>query len=190
MSISNQQYQQIISRAECIYTQQQVDQALNEMAQQMNEQLAEDRPIFCCVMRGALVVMGQLLPRLSFPLQIDYLHTSRYRGTTEGGELYWLVKPHMDLNDRTIVLVEDILDRGVTLAQVKDYCLKAGAARVYTAALLDKKQARLSDGVIDVLDFHALPVPNRFLIGCGLDYKELFRNLLGVYALADVDVPK
>lgn len=180
--MNNQEYQAIINHLDCIYDQQHIYAALDQMAAEMNQQLAGKNPIFLCVMNGAVITMGQLLPRLELPLKIDYIHTSRYRKGTKGGELYWLAKPHFDLNERCIVLVEDIIDTGITLAKVKEYCFKAGAKEVYTAALIDKPEARSEEG-IESVDFHSLKVPNKFVIGFGLDYQEYFRNLPGIYVM-------
>lgn len=180
--MNDKQYNDVLNNLKCIYDQKQIYVALDKMADEMNKKLRGKDCLFFCVMNGAVITMGQLLPRLDFPLKVDYIHTSRYRGKTKGGELYWLAKPHFDLNKRCVVLIEDIIDTGITLAKIKDYCFKAGASEVYTAALIDKPEARDTDGV-QAVDFHSLQVPNQYAVGFGLDFEEYFRNLPGIYVI-------
>lgn len=129
--------------------------------------------------------MGNLLPRLDIHLEVDYIHATRYRGATSGGELSWRAEPSVSLEGRTVVIVDDILDEGVTLKAIIDYCYEKGAKNVLTAILLDKKKPRLVEGV-DKADFCALDVePEHYVFGYGMDYEEYLRNVPGIYAVAD-----
>lgn len=195
MSLLPEEVTGMMSRARCLFDQTQVEAALDKMALAITEKLSDKNPVFLFVMNGAVIAMGQLMTRLNFPLEVDYIHASRYRGEyidnnaeTRGGDLKWYAKPRTDLKARTVVLVEDILDTGLTLAALVDHCRQEGATDVYTAALVDKDHPR-SEGGVQNLDFAGLHAPDEFLIGYGLDYQEYFRNLPGIYVLADEDIP-
>lgn len=172
----------LLSKSECLYDQKAIDQAIDRVAQEMNEKLADKNPLLLCVMNGAVIFTGQLATRLTFPLQIDYVHVTRYQGEIEGREIHWVAEPSVDVKDRTIVIVEDILDLGLTLAAVKQHCQAHGAKEVYCAALIDKKRSRAIGGV-ERCDFTGLFVEDRFLLGYGLDYKGFLRNVPGIYAV-------
>ena len=167
--------------AELIHDPIAVECALNAMAKKINARLADKDPLVLCVMIGGLIPAGMLLPRLSFPLQVDYIHASRYRGATAGGTLHWLRKPQRSFTGRTLLLIDDILDEGITLAQIIDYCRQAGAKEVHTAVLVEKQ---LSDRQAPIkADFCELTVPDRYVFGYGMDHDEYHRNCDGIYAL-------
>jgi hypoxanthine phosphoribosyltransferase len=126
------------------------------------------------------VFAGQLLPRLDFPLEFDYLHVTRYRGKTQGGAIEWRVLPGKSVAGRTLLVIDDILDEGETLYATRQKLLEMGAARVYTAVLADK-EIRKTKPV--QADFVGLKVPDRFVFGCGMDAYGLWRNLPEIRAL-------
>ena len=170
--------------AKCIYTANQVEAALDCMAIEMEATIADTNPIFLCVVIGGIVTLGKLLPRLSFQLQVDYIHCTRYNGKTSGQDtLTWLAKPTCNLKDRTVVLVDDILDGGVTLSALKNYCNEQQADKVYTAVLVDKFTQR-EPGGLSQADFSGLKVPNEYVFGFGMDYKTYLRNARGIYAVS------
>lgn len=171
-------------KGRCLHTEAEVKAAISTMAAEMTKELACAVPIFLCVMNGAVIFMGQLLTQLNFPLQINYIHATRYQGEIEGRELHWRAEPTIALKDRIIVVVEDILDTGLTLAAVKQYCIDNGAKKVYTAALVDKQHPR-EPGGIEKCNFTGLVVENKFLYGYGLDYKDFLRNEAGIYAVEE-----
>jgi hypoxanthine phosphoribosyltransferase len=168
--------------AVCLHTIEEIETAINKVAKEMNEQLVGKNPLFLCVMNGAVIFMGHLVTRLNFPLQMDYVHASRYQGEMNGGKLCWFSKPSVPLKGRTVILVEDILDTGATLASIKQYCHEQEAEAVYMAALIDKDHPRVEGGV-EKCDFTGLYVEDKFLIGYGLDYQGYFRNLPGIFAV-------
>ncbi len=172
---------EVFSEADCLHTREAVEAALAHMASAINAELEGRDPLLLCIMNGGLVTAGKLLPRLSFPLQVDYLHATRYRGDTSGGQVEWLVKPRTPLKDRCVLLVDDILDEGRTLAAIQAYCREAGAAAVYTAVLVDKLHERKHPGAR--ADFIGLEVEDRYVFGFGMDYKEYLRNAPGIYAV-------
>lgn len=161
----------------------QVEAALDSMAAAITAKLSHCNPLVLCVINGGIIATGKLLPRLGFPLNLDSVHASRYRNATSGSEIHWLFKPTTPLTDRTVLVVDDILDEGHTLHAIVDYCREQGAATVYTAALFDKQL-----GIVKpiVADFVGLSVANHYLFGYGMDYKGYLRNAPGVYACKDV----
>jgi hypoxanthine phosphoribosyltransferase len=175
--------QLVLKTSRCLYSKTQVEQALDKMAQSMHDRLSTSNPVFLCVVVGGLIPLGNLLPRLDFPLEVDYVHVTRYRGKTKGGDLLWKAKQSCSLKDRTVVVVDDILDSGLTLKAIVDYCWEEGAKEVFTAALVDKSSARQAGG-LEKADFIGLNVENHYVFGYGMDYKEYLRNAPGIYAVA------
>lgn len=182
MDITPAQAKQAMTEADELYSAAAVNQALDIMAQQITAKLGDKNPLVLCIMNGGVIVTGHLLTRLQFPLQQDYLHASRYRGATSGSKtVSWLHKPETPLADRHVLLVDDILDEGYTLREIISWCETQGAASVHSAVLADKQHDRRIDGL--ACDFHALKLPDRYVFGCGMDYKKYWRNAHGVYAV-------
>lgn len=170
---------QVQATADLLYSEQQVEAALDDMAAQINQTLAETSPLVLCVMNGGVVAAGKLLTRLTMPLTVDAIHASRYQNQTSGGSIEWILKPSASLTDRTVLLVDDILDEGITLVALIEYCLAQGAKAVYSAVLVDK----ILDHAKPIkADFVGLQVANRYLFGYGMDYKGYLRNAAGIYA--------
>ncbi len=174
--------QQVLAQAQCIYDRVRVDKALDQLAVRVTLSLAEANPVLVCVMTGGLMFAGDLLARLHFPLQLDYLHATRYREQTRGAELHWLALPRLDLQGRVVLLLDDILDEGLTLAAASARLTEMGAAQVQTAVLVEKM--RPTPKPIQA-DYVALQAPDLYLFGRGMDYKGYWRNLDAIYAVAD-----
>lgn len=175
--------QEILSKAECLHDMDAINQGLDKMATAITHKLKDSNPLVLCVMIGALIPMGHLLTRLNFPLEVDYIHATRYRGTTRGGDLHWLVEPRQSLKNRTVLIVDDIMDGGLTLAAIIDYCKQSGAKDVYSAVMVNKIRDR-EEGVTQEPDFKGLDTEDRYLFGFGLDYEEYLRNVPGIYAVS------
>lgn len=173
--------QQVMAEAELLHTPDDVEKALDRMATDITEKLAEKNPLILCLMIGGVVPAGMLIPKLDFPLEIDYIHATRYRGETSGSDIKWLKNPDISLRDRTLLLIDDILDEGITLAEIIQECKKRGAADIYTAVLVDKQLNRTR--LLEKADFTGLTVPNRYVFGYGMDYKGYLRNAPGIYAV-------
>ena len=181
--IDTDKYQQALKDADCLYNKDSVEQAIAQMATDITAKLEATNPLILPVMVGGVVLAGKLLPLLPFPLQVDYIHATRYRSTTAGSELEWKKQPGKSLTDRTILLVDDILDEGITLAAIIDYCQQQGAKAIYTAVLADKQLNKKRP--INKADFTGLEVPDLYVFGYGMDYEEYHRNVDGIYALRD-----
>ncbi len=172
----------VFAKATCLYSKNEVDAALDRMSTAISYRLAHTNPVFLCVVVGGIVALGNLLPRLDFPLEVDYVHATRYQKTTSGKELTWKAYPETSLKGRTVVVVDDILDRGVTLAAIVEYCQQQGAAEVLSAVLVDK-DARVPEGLPSA-DFAGLQIEDHFVFGFGMDYKGYLRNAPGIYMVA------
>lgn len=171
---------QVLEEADCLYNQAEVEQQLDRMAQEITARHEHSNPIFLCVMTGAMVPAGHLLTRLNFPLELDYIHATRYAGKTTGGELAWETEPLISFQDREIIVFDDILDEGVTLAAIVDYCQQQGARNVYTAVLVEKNHDR-KHGI--AADYVGLEIEDRYVFGYGMDYHGYLRNVPGIYAV-------
>ncbi len=174
--------QNIQASADLLHSEQEVEAALDKMAEQINFLLADRNPLVLCVMNGGIVVAGKLIPRLTMPLNIDAINASRYQNQISGGSIEWVLKPGASLKNRTVLIIDDVLDEGITLAAICQYCIEQGATSVYTAVLIDKMLDH--DKPIQA-DFVGLEVENRYLFGYGMDYKGYLRNAPGIYACKD-----
>lgn len=157
-----------------------VNDAVTRIATELNQALHDAYPLVLCVMRGALVFAGQLLPQLDFPLEVDTLDVTRYGDATHGGELIFRAMPAADAAGRTVLLLDDILDQGVTLAALRDRLLAQGATRVLIAVFAVKQSGR--DKPV-AADFFGVSLPDRYVFGFGMDVHGCWRNLPAVYAL-------
>lgn len=178
--------QTILEEATCLYSFTEVNEALDRMANEITHKLKEANPLILCVMTGALITTGHLVTRLHFPLEIDYIHVTRYRGTTRGGDLHWLVEPRNSLKDRTVIIVDDIMDGGLTLSAIMDYCKQGGAKEIYSAVMVSKNRTR-EPGVNFEPTFVGVTTEDKYLFGFGLDYEEYLRNVPGIYAVNTIE---
>lgn len=173
---------EVYEKSSCLFTTHEVEAAMDRMAINIHEVLQDENPILLCVMVGGLVLLGNLLPRLDFPLEVDYVHATRYRGETTGGELHWKVRPTSSLAGRTVLVVDDILDGGITLASIIDEINTLGAKKVYSAVLVDKYSKRVPNG-LKAADFVGLQIEDHFIFGYGMDYNEYLRNAPGIFVV-------
>jgi hypoxanthine phosphoribosyltransferase len=167
--------------AELIHDHATLRSAIARVGGEIGHALAGDSAVFLSVMQGGLIFAGQLATEIDAELEFDYVHATRFRGTTTGGELQWLRRPTSSLAGRTILLADDILDEGHTLKAIRDWCLAEGAARVLLAVLCEKRHGRTVAGLS--ADFVGVEVPDRYVFGYGMDFHEQGRNLPAIYAL-------
>lgn len=181
-NITAQQAWQVLQQADLLHPPQNVDAAIARMAKQITAALADRDPLLVCVMTGGVVPFGKLLPLLHFPFQIDYVHATRYGKQLQGGQLQWLSGPHQPVKGRVILLVDDILDEGTTLAGIEARYRAEGATDVQKAVLVLKNRPR----PLDIrAEYVGLEVPDRYVFGYGMDYKGYLRNAPGIYAEAE-----
>ncbi len=175
----------IRQRAEILHSPVAVEQAVRRMAQAVTAELGGKDPLLLCVMNGAVIPTAMLMLHLDFPLRLDYVHATRYRGETSGGELHWKQHPAQPLQGEDLLIVDDIFDEGTTLAMIADYCREQGARSVRSAVLVEKQRRRSTSYRPD---FVGLQVEDRYVFGAGMDYKEYLRNMPAIYAVADEDL--
>jgi hypoxanthine phosphoribosyltransferase len=172
----------ILDQAELIYSAEEIDSALRRLAQEITEALSDTHPLVLSVMGGAVVFTGKLLPMLNFPLDFDYVHVSRYGSKTRGGELDWKVSPRENVSGRVVLVLDDILDEGQTMAGIRERVLAEGAQGFYSAVFCDKtikKEKPIR------ADFVGLSLPDRYVFGFGMDVHGAWRNLPAIYALRE-----
>lgn len=182
MSIPNK-IEAVYKQSTCLFTANEVEAALDRMSITIHQQLHDKNPIIICVMIGGMVPMANLLLRLNFPLEVDYVHATRYRGEITGGELHWKVRPSQDVKGRTVLVVDDILDGGETLAAILHEIKEMGAEEVYSAVLVDKHHKRTEKG-LQKADFVGLEVDDHYIFGYGMDYNEYLRNAPGIFVVS------
>ena len=157
-----------------------VEAALARLAGEISGRLSSAYPLVLIVMGGAVVFAGQLLPRLRFPLDFDYVHVTRYGSATEGASVEWRVAPSAIVKGRAVLVLDDILDGGHTLVAIREKLRVLGAASFQCAVLVEKKLARPKP---IQPDFVGLQIPDRFVFGCGMDAKGFWRNLPEIRAM-------
>lgn len=174
--------QAMLANAELIHSEAVVQGAVDDVAVAIRARLSDKYPLVLCVMTGGVVFCGKLLTQLDFPLDFDYLHATRYGPETQGGKISWRSAPWTSVKGRTVLVVDDILDEGVTLAAVKESLRRMGADEVLTAVFADKLNGKQKP---ITADFVGLTVPDRFVFGFGMDAGGAWRNLPAVYAMKD-----
>ncbi len=181
MTLSIDEIVKIHDEADCLATADQLDAALTTMATELTRDLADKQPLVLSIMNGGLIPTSQLILKLNFPLELDYLHATRYGDATQGAELEWKVYPSTSIENRTVLVVDDIFDQGHTLAAVCSYLKSKGAAAVVSAVVINKLHNRKAEGFTP--DYVGLDIEDRFLYGFGMDYKGYLRNANGIYAV-------
>jgi len=169
-----------LENSDLISSADEVQAAIHRVAGEINGRLCDAYPLVLVVMAGAVVFAGQLLPLLQIPLDLDYVHASRYGNATTGGALQWRVAPPAGVQGRAVLVLDDILDGGTTLFAIRNRLLEQGATRVFSAVLVEKMLARSKP---IAADFVGLTIPDRFVFGCGMDAKGYWRNLPEIRAV-------
>ncbi len=165
----------IKAQSKVIVSQSQINNALDKLAKQLAADYHDKTPIFIVVLNGGLIFAGQLLPKLDLLCEIDYCHATRYQGAQRGAELVWKAKPQTNLAGRDVILVDDILDEGITLKLIQDYCLAQQARSVKTLVLVEKQHNRKAYSN-QTPDYCELSVPDQYVFGFGMDYSHYWRN--------------
>lgn len=170
----------ILASADLIHSAETVAAAVSRIATEITEKLSETNPLLLCVMSGGVPFAGHLMTQLDFPLEFDYLHVTRYGQETSGGALSWRSAPWTSVKDRTVIVLDDILDEGMTLAAIVERLKELGSKACYTAVATEKLNGKKKP---IKADFVALTVPDRFVFGFGMDVRGHFRNLPAIYAM-------
>jgi len=169
--------------ARLLYTRGQIESAMDRLAERLSSRLAGKNPLILCVMQGGLMFTAGMMPRLQLMTELDYIHASRYRNSTAGYDLDWLAYPTTSLKNRCVLILDDIFDKGHTLAALEKYCRQQGASEVVSAVLLYKRCEQQTQETR--CEYAALEVEDRYVFGYGMDYKRQLRQLDCIYAVAE-----
>ena len=179
--LSREEACHILQTAELLVPAAQIDATVNRLAEEICARLADTCPLVVSVMGGGVVFTGRILPLLNFPLEFDYVHVTRYADSLSGGKVEWIVRPRTPVRNRTVLVLDDILDEGNTLAAIRDGFLAEGARAVCNAVFAEKETGRMKP---IRADFVGVRLPNRYVFGFGMDVRGAWRNLPAIYALA------
>jgi len=181
-SMTPEQARQVLAEADLVYDAGAVQGAIRTMADEITRILGEHNPLIVVVMHGGVYLAGQILPLLEFPLGLDYIHVTRYGQSTSGGALIWKALPSESVKGRAVLVLDDILDAGQTLAAVRERLLASGAESVHCAVLTEKETGKPKPLKAD---FVGLKLPDRYVFGCGMDIAGAWRNLPAIYAMKE-----
>ncbi|MGH8443655.1 MAG: hypoxanthine-guanine phosphoribosyltransferase [Solimonas sp.] len=182
MNAINENVERVLAEADCLHDAQVVQAAYTRLAAEIAAEYAALDPLVMCVMNGGLHATAEITQRLRFPFEMDYLHATRYRGATSGGGLVWKVQPKPDrINGRHVLVIDDILDEGHTLVAIRDGLSQFQPTSLKVAVLAQKLHDRRAPRAH--AEFVGLTVEDRYVFGCGMDYKEYWRQLPAIYAV-------
>ncbi len=182
MSVTPEQAQTVLAEADCLHDAAAVERAYDRLAAQLAEAYAGLNPLIMSVMIGGMHATAEITRRLAIPLEIGYLHATRYRGQTSGGGLVWKHRPDAArIRGRHVLVIDDILDEGHTLVAIRSELEAMAPASLRVAVLTDKQHDRRAEGAH--AEFVGLSVVDRYVFGCGMDYHEYWRQLPAIYAV-------
>jgi hypoxanthine phosphoribosyltransferase len=178
--VNRAEAERLLADADLVCAEDEVRDAVRRLAHEITASLKDEFPMVISVMGGAVILTGQLLPLLAFPLEFGAVEVTRYGKGTSGRGIEWRLAPRDDVRGRTVLVVDDILDEGITLSALRDRLLAMGATRVLSAVFADKDLGRAKP---IAADFVGVRVPDRYVFGFGMDAYGLWRNLPAIYAL-------
>lgn len=171
----------ILQNSSLVFSEQEVDSAIQQIADKIQCHVGSSAIVLMCVMTGGLYFCAKLMAKLTMPIELDYVQANRYQHDLRGGSLIWTKSPSINLKNKIVVIIDDILDEGITLNGVKASCQQLGASQVLTAVLAEKNN-HLNKAIS--ADFIGLSVPNKFVFGCGMDAYGWWRNLPEIRSLS------
>ncbi|HSW12349.1 MAG TPA: hypoxanthine-guanine phosphoribosyltransferase [Solimonas sp.] len=184
MSTTVDHANQVFAEADCLHDAAAVRAAYDRLAAAIRAEYVASNPLILCTMIGGLHPTSEITQRLDFPFEIDYLHATRYRGATQGGGLLWKRQPDRELKGRHVLVIDDILDEGHTLLAIRKALVEFMPASLKVAVLAEKLHDRRAAGAH--AEFVGLQVVDRYVFGCGMDYKEYWRQLPAIYAVKNL----
>ena len=176
-------WKKILNHSDVLASKKEVAKSIQNCAINISDKYHNKNPIILCLMNGGLFFTAKLCEHLHFPLRIDYLHATRYRGNTTGSDLQWVKSPQFNLANEHILLLDDVYDEGVTLKEVTSALGAQNPASLACAVLVDKQHQRKPLGFS--VEYSAITLPDRYLFGCGMDYLGHWRHLPQIYAVHD-----
>ena len=174
--------QAVLGNADCLHDEKAVQGAYDRLAAAITQEYVAANPLVLCVMVGGLAPTGEITGRLRWPFELDYLHATRYRGATEGGGLVWKRQPDAKrIEGRDVLVIDDILDEGHTLVAIRQAISQFRPQSLKICVLAEKRHDRRAADAH--AEFIGLTVEDRYVFGCGMDYKEYWRQLPAIYAV-------
>ena len=171
------------SAIKLVFSPEVIQRRVQELAAQLAEDYADTEPVVLGVLKGCFIFMSDLVRRLDLPVEIDFVRLSSYGASdTSSGTVEMSTPPSLPLEGRPVLVVEDIVDTGLTLSWLREYLMSLGPNSVRFCVLVDKAERREVAFDADYVGFH---VPGGFLVGYGLDYDERYRFLPGIYEITD-----
>jgi len=161
---------------------QELDFAIQNMAKQIEDDFADDVPVFVGILNGSFMVVSDFMKHYKGSCEVSFIKMASYEGTASTNEVKQLIGLNQDLSGRTVIIIEDIVDTGNTIEELKDLFKKQNVKHFKIATLFFKPEAYKKD---IKLDYVGIRIPNKFIVGFGLDYDGLGRNLPEVYQLKD-----
>lgn len=159
-----------------------IDFAIAKMVTQIEDDFADEIPVFVGVLNGAFMVVSDFMKLYKNPCEVSFIKMASYEGTSTTNEVKQLIGLNQDLTGRTVIIIEDIVDTGNTLVELKELFKKQNVKHFKIATLFFKPEAYTKDMKIDYV---GIRIPNKFIVGYGLDYDGLGRNLPEVYKLKE-----
>ena len=184
MSSNEHPIKEALANSEIVVDRDTIHDGISRIAREIARDYGDEVPVMMTVLHGGLpfaAFLSMAIGDEGLDVKYDYAHATRYQGDTRGHELVWKAKPTSKLEGRRVLLTDDILDEGLTLKAIKDWCLEQGAKDVRIAALSVKQHDRAIPGL--TADYVAVEVPDRYVFGFGMDYYEQGRNLPDIWAL-------
>lgn len=180
MQVTYKEAEDILTKSEILYTAEELHKKITSIASAITNEINHEIPIFLTVMNGGLFFAAKLMEQIKKPFIADYIHASRYGDATFGsGHISWYRQPKAeDIQGRTVYIVDDILDEGHTLAEIKRVLIHLGAKEVKIAVLIDKDIGKDKPIAADYFGYHS---PNKFLFGFGMDIYGLYRQFSDIY---------
>ena len=157
-----------------------INEVISSLAEQITKDLADTDPVFLGILNGAFLFASDLLKQIKFPCIISFLKLATYQGTISTGKVKRLIGINEDLKNKTVIILEDIIDTGFTLQQIKKQLVGYEPKEIKVATLFFKPNAYQTN---DKIDYIGMEIPNNFIVGYGLDYNGYGRNLTSVYKL-------
>jgi hypoxanthine phosphoribosyltransferase len=171
----------LAERKQLLLDKKEIKRGITKLAQKLNRDYSHKNPIIVCILKGAFVFLSDLIRELDFPLKIDFLSVSSYGDSSRTSGVVKITKDiALDIEGEDVLLVEDIVDTGLTLSYIIDFLSRKHPKSLKICALLDKKVKRQKNINIDYRGFY---IPNKYVIGYGLDFNEKYRNLPDVITM-------
>jgi len=178
---------EIYKQADLLFDSKTIELLISKIAGEISDSLSEANPLVLTIMNGGMVFAGKLITQLDFPLELSYLHATRYRDTTKGGELEWKAQPPTQkIEGRTVLIIDDLIDEGQTLEAIINFCKTNNAKRTLMSVLVDKKHDRKTNINLKS-DFSCLDIEDRYIFGYGMDYHGYWRNAPGIFAVNNLN---